>query len=751
MWFKLYSTAGYLNQLSPLSKIVYVEFYNPYNELIDNVKIFSDNGIGSGYFQLSNELETGSYLIKAYTKWMLNDRKDFIFKKEVKVFNLFGVSQDSLEVSDEGHRISLSFMPEGGKLIDGVETNVAFKAIGEDGYGIDVSGKVFDENENVIGEFTSNHLGMGVFSIKPVRGANYYARLVDSNERYELPNVEEAGIAITLLNIPQLNDVRYKIDIKNLSSERIHILSHCRGLPTYVASSDINSKPIIGLIAKDNFLPGINYITIFNDKGLPLAERAFFINDIPSINLSIKSDKELYGLREKVQLKLYTDSTALDVPMYLSLSATSNNDVLLDFEEDNIVTYLYLSSDINGHIEKPANYFNGAYEDAWKRLDLLMMTQAWSNYNWDYILSGNSSPDYIHKIEQGLSIKGKLTSDLSDKASVNGYVNYFVQDSNNNVFDRVEVNEQGEFEILDLFFTDKKAVVLTGFNKRDKPYVRVQLDTNNIQFQTDRVYKYFDHNLTNFQRKSIKNTLERKEIDAAYSFDNNFETLDEVTITADRITKQEKVNNLYGKGDVSFDVTDLEISESAQHPLELIRGRIAGVRVSGSAISWSVEIRGPGSINSSTQPLILVDNVEVPLDFLNSIPASQIEMVEVYKGASAAIFGVSGANGVLSFFTKPGSSDFTYYDKGNVLTAILQGYQSNKEFYSPDYSVKVKGNIKPDKRAQILWEPMIKTKKGLGEVSFYTTDEPMDITVYVEGMTQDGKVGRVLDTIKVRK
>jgi hypothetical protein len=143
--------------------------------------------------------------------------------------------------------------------------------------------------------------------------------------------------------------------------------------------------------------------------------------------------------------------------------------------------------------------------------------------------------------------------------------------------------------------------------------------------------------------------------------------------------------------------------------------------------------------------------VEVPLDYLNSISARQIQSVEVYKGASAAVFGVNGANGVLSFFTKPGGEYFATYEAGNAATTILTGYQDFREFYSPDYSVKKDQHSKPDKRAVLHWEPMIRTDKA-GEyvLEFYATDEVMDITVKLEGMTQAGQVGMTSTTLKVR-
>lgn len=66
----------------------------------------------------------------------------------------------------------------------------------------------------------------------------------------------------------------------------------------------------------------------------------------------------------------------------------------------------------------------------------------------------------------------------------------------------------------------------------------------------------------------------------------------------------------------------------------------------------SIRIRGIGSINSDSTPLILIDGVEGDL---NRIDLNQIESISVLKdGASAAIYGSRASNGVILVTTKRG-------------------------------------------------------------------------------------------------
>ena len=65
-----------------------------------------------------------------------------------------------------------------------------------------------------------------------------------------------------------------------------------------------------------------------------------------------------------------------------------------------------------------------------------------------------------------------------------------------------------------------------------------------------------------------------------------------------------------------------------------------------------IKIRGAATLNSSAEPLILVDGVERPM---NTVDLSSVQSISVLKDASAtAVFGVKGANGVILITTKRG-------------------------------------------------------------------------------------------------
>ena len=88
-------------------------------------------------------------------------------------------------------------------------------------------------------------------------------------------------------------------------------------------------------------------------------------------------------------------------------------------------------------------------------------------------------------------------------------------------------------------------------------------------------------------------------------------------------------------------------------------GKVAGAQI--SSVSGNpgdpvnIVLRGINTVQGGTRPLIMMDGVEIPFGNLNSLDLSQVDRVEVVKGAaSATLYGAQGANGVIQIFTKKG-------------------------------------------------------------------------------------------------
>ena len=91
---------------------------------------------------------------------------------------------------------------------------------------------------------------------------------------------------------------------------------------------------------------------------------------------------------------------------------------------------------------------------------------------------------------------------------------------------------------------------------------------------------------------------------------------------------------------------------------DLLRGRAAGLDVIPTADGvFKLRIRGMGTVNEDREPLILVNNVEVPSRALESalsgLTRDDIKQVTVLKDvASTSVYGMRGAGGVILITTK---------------------------------------------------------------------------------------------------
>ena len=151
--------------------------------------------------------------------------------------------------------------------------------------------------------------------------------------------------------------------------------------------------------------------------------------------------------------------------------------------------------------------------------------------------------------------------------------------------------------------------------------------------------------------------------------------LDEIVVTGTAgAARRREIGNTIAQ------VTTADVLESPQNVDALLQGRVAGMQVftaSGNAGSGArIRLRGNVSVAMSNQPIIYVDGVRIRSDGfhktvpptgypgrsgndvsspLNSINPSDIERIEVIKGAAATtLYGTEAAAGVIQIFTKRG-------------------------------------------------------------------------------------------------
>jgi len=164
-----------------------------------------------------------------------------------------------------------------------------------------------------------------------------------------------------------------------------------------------------------------------------------------------------------------------------------------------------------------------------------------------------------------------------------------------------------------------------------------------------------------------------------------------VSMSSDVKSLQDVVVVGYGstrRSDLTGAVASVKTAQLEERPAasvnQALAGRIPGVQVNTNSGrpggQTNVRIRGFSSINTTNNPLYVIDGVVIPvgaqtqnsnaIDFLNP---NEIASVEVLKDASStAIYGARGANGVILVTTKRGnaSGSRVTYDVGLAYNTI---------------------------------------------------------------------------------
>jgi TonB-linked SusC/RagA family outer membrane protein len=137
------------------------------------------------------------------------------------------------------------------------------------------------------------------------------------------------------------------------------------------------------------------------------------------------------------------------------------------------------------------------------------------------------------------------------------------------------------------------------------------------------------------------------------------------------------------KKDLTGSVANVSSARLMDKPVtnlgQALENKVAGVQViaNGAGVPGSqpmVRIRGTNSINSSNDPLYVVDGVVGVGNPLSTLNPNDIQSLDVLKDASAtAIYGARGANGVIIITTKRGKSGKPQFDyNGSASLGVMQ-------------------------------------------------------------------------------
>lgn len=811
IWFRAYLVDGISMTPDSKSRYVYAELIDPLDSVQVRVKIQPKDGAFYGHISLEEDLPTGEYQLRFYTKYMQGRGDSSFFKRTIKIgdplsalyrtelrheyvdkdkinielsfsdieknerirpdeirirdtegalkkvkYDEDGVAQFSLKKMNHRNVVYLeydyfgkfhkefvpvsrpvdyvvSFLPEGGHVIMDGTTRIAFKSLNSDGLGEDIQGVLVNEKGDTLTSFSSQHQGMGMLNLYTKQAEErYYAICKNAKgveKKFELPRATPGTVSIQA-NFQKDNLYVALKKSSDFANQPLYLLVQTRGI--LLDAFEWGPEDDFITLNRDRLPSGITQLLVIDGNKNPLSERLVFnVNkkDLAGVNFEI--NKENFKKREKVEASLSLIGSGPNSELSsVAISVTDDNDFVVDTCV-NILTTLLMTSDLKGYIENPAYYFKGEDPKTMNNLDLLMMTQGWSQYNVSKVLRGDLEKPKMD-FEQGPEISGTVESGILLNRKSADYPVKIVS-FQYNFFEETVTDSKGRFTFKGFEWPDSTQFVIQGNTKKGGNRVWMTVDEdrfplvkNSLPFE----YRQEQSLFANYLKKADQKFVLENGMRMIY--------LEDVEIRAKK-SKREKGKSSYSS---SFNprVTSEEIEND--HDIDIFQtlSKISGVWVSGDKVS----VRGYGD-----SPLIMVDDVPYESGMLSSIPIETVDEIEVVKDAGTVVFGPQGANGVILITTKRGIVS-PPKEQFNIKSVSPLGYQITKEFYSPQYETVEQGNrIEPDLRSTIYWNPSVGiSNTDASNISFYTSDQSTTYSVIIEGVTSGGRLIHSVHKIK---
>lgn len=776
IWFKAYVVQTGRNSLSLLSKTLYVDLITPEGDIIESKKIKLTDGKGVGEFLMKDSLRAGFYEVRAYTRYLLNQGDEAVFSRVFACYanpavvgdyqdrklsnrNNFESLYNFRPKDSNAGSFKLLFFPEGGNLVEGVYSRMAFQAFEKDGSDAALTGVVVDGKGDTLAIMATQHQGMGSFSYLPGKTkAKAVVMYKEKKYQFDMPQPVKTGYS---LNVDVTDSERLTLIVQRASGmpmEKLGVDISCRGQLYGEDTLSFYNGNAMALSFPTKLLPsGVAQITLHAADGRPLAQRLVFVNHNSHMRIEAKTNKKTYQPYEKINLELaLSDNKGKPIQTELSLSVRDASTTPIDPYADNLVTNLLLSSELKGHIQSPGYYFQDNDDQRKADLDLLMMIQGWTRYDWKRIveldttqflqpyeqsllIEGNAYTLSRKKAKEGLDVTMILTSDsvsqhgscITDKE---GRFNMELADFNGKAALMIETkeDEKRKEHIIRLDRVFSPVIRAYGINEIREPEWIVAVDTlpEAIEQTEEDDYTWMD-----------TVTLSKNAVDIKMLF------LPQVEVNADR------------KASAQDDgLRDASVAVNVEESLDRLLDR--GEWVPATALSAIYELIPYFTCNTETGArykgrtlAILVDNKPLEevarqmgltdtnvYDMLFQFASIDLSLLTIKEGFDANLvqFGIDPFDyeATLYLYTDPkrkvpiGIRNTTFY-----------GYSLNKLFYSPSYEMLKMPDVN-DVRRTLYWEPYVKTdKNGKAMITFYNNRSCKTININAETVTENGIMG----------
>ncbi|GLB51467.1 TonB-dependent receptor [Neptunitalea chrysea] len=726
LWFKTYIYNTKQQQPYIATTNVIATLYNSVGEPILSKTFYAQNGSTHGNFLIDSTFSVGKYYLKTTTEFMKN------FDNDRSYTTSFTIGVPDTKQTSDINSYDFQLLPEGGHILSDVNNTFGCKLINTHGKGIPIENAyVTDSNGKTITSFKSNEFGMGKFKLHLQPNTTYKitAKLYDdSTVTKQITNIPERGVIMNVENILENQTIvtlsTNKKTIKDLYNKVYTLLIHKEGAVTSIEIPfQKNELSYMINIPKEKLLSGINILTLLDEQGNPLLERIIYNNQ----KNKISGIKKLWSRKENDSIRVYFKTTqSQNINASYSVSVLPANTKAYNFNNSIISTYL-LAPYVKGSIENPNYYFKNNDRKTLYDLDLLLLTQGWSSYNWDDIF--NKDLQFKYPFESGFTLAGTLEN---PKHNANNKLVLFSNKSN--LLLEIPLKEDNSFLVDRLFIKDSSDLNFTISNKSNKnkiPKINYTLSPSlkNLESLSNKQLEQLNNQNQLLNNEAIPTTKAFILKDAI--------ALDAVTVTAEK--KETPMDMPVGM----FDAKHYNFKDSPNE-FGFVKDIIQnyGYKVVTSSDNVLVlSRRGLTGTGQATYPTIFLDDVQITEgqgenNQLLNLRINEVTDMFISRHNVTQIANSSG--GIIKIYTKKGKSTIvnkSIFNRNKFVTNT--GFGEQKKYYTPKYNTTQTEAF--DNFAPLNWEPDIDRTHN-GSFTFRFPYYYKDVKLFIEGMDSYGNL-----------
>ena len=778
IWFKAYVTLAEQQTFSQISRPLYVELVDQTGHIADKQIIKLTQGEGNGQFILPPSMLSGYYEVRAYTRWMLAFNEPQYFSRTFPIYQL--TNSDKLErsittyelsssmenrPSETEEKLNVRFFPEGGQLVEGVTSQVAFKAESKNEGNIELSGTIYTKEGAEITSFETLHDGMGRFEYTP-SAQPAIAKVDFQGKKYEftLPQALPNGYVLSTVSNAGALLVRVFCNAATPQDTLAVFISH-QGRPYVHQLISCRSDAPQEFILPTRKLPaGVLQVSLINRAGNTLCERFVFANPRAPLQISTKKLKEVYAPYAPIRCELQIKN-AKGEPVSGELSVSIRDGVRSDYLEydNNIFTDLLLTSDLKGYIHQPGYYFASPSPRKQTELDVLLMVHGWRKYDMSQAIS--TAPfTPLQLPETQLALNGQVKSTILKNKLKDIALSVIVKKDDQFITGGTVTDENGRFTIpVEDFEGTTEAVIQTRkVGKERNKDASILIDRNFSP--APRAYGYKElhpewKDLAYWQQKA--ESFDSLYMDSIRRVEGLY-VLDEVEIKS----KRRQGSNMATK-----------ISEKSIDAYYDVRRSVDVLRDNGKIVTTIPELM------EKLSPQFYWDRTndkhtyrQKPICYImdnHILSETETQMMLTEVDGLASIIISKGTGGIdddiiqntkMSEVTDSTGVDISKLDKYSVFyliplprrdvlnksqsavlgtrQTVIQGYTRPLEYYSPAYPTKELYMDKVDKRRTLYWNPSVQAdENGKAVIECYNNQYSTPLIIQAETLGKDGQIG----------